>query len=234
MDDAEFVFHETNRERKVIGYGDKHKVRRGGKTVRLGHDYMTPAQLRKMNGEMKVYEMNKPCKYNVFKFWPDDLKKEYLSGLFEKYDVSHKDIAEMLEVSPATVYRITKTLGIASAHTGYHVRSFENEKAWREFLNPAQEKDEEKDTLEAETDAVKVNVTEVVKVHDDTSYANAGKMIVPEQLVFKPSDYWAVSSSISYISGMAFDMPETLRDEIVKHLQIIEQAIKPYSPFEGF
>lgn len=222
MDDAEFVFNETNRERKVIGYGDKHKVRRGGRTVHLGHDHMTPAQLRKMNGECVVYKMNEPVKYNVFKFWPDDLKKEYLSGLFEKYDVSHKDVAEMLEVSPATVYRITKTLGIASAHTGYHVQSFENEKAWREFLNPAQE--------EADTEAK----TEVAKVHDDTNYANAGKMIVPEQLVFKPSDYWAISSSISYISGMAFDMPETLREEIVKHLQIIEQAVKPYSPFEGF
>lgn len=226
MDDAEFVFHETNRERKVIGYGDKHKVRRGGRTVHLGHDHMTPAQLRKMNGEMKVYEMNKPCKYNVFKFWPDDLKKEYLSGLFEKYDVSHKDIAEMLEVSPATVYRITKTLGIASTHTGYHVQSFEMEKAWREFLNPTPEADEEENETEAET--------EVVKVHADTYYATAANMTVPEPLTLKPSDYWAVSSSISYISGMAFDMPETLRDEIVKHLQIIEQAIKPYSPFEGF
>lgn len=226
MDDAEFVFNETNRERKVIGYGDKHKVRRGGRTVHLGHDYMTPAQLRKMNGECVVYKMNEPVKYNVFKFWPDDLKKEYLSGLFEKYDVSHKDIAEMLEVSPATVYRITKTLGIISAHTGYHVRSFEDEKAWREFLNPAQEKDEEEAKTKAET--------EVVKVHDDTSYVNAGNMIVPEPLVLKPSDYWAVSSSISYISGMAFDMPETLREEIVKHLQIIEQAVRPYSPFEGF
>lgn len=215
MDDVEFVFHETNRERKVNGYGDKHKVRGGGRIVRLGHDHMTAAQLKKMNGECKVYNMNRPVKYNVFKFWPDDLKKEYLSGLIERYDVTKKDIAEMLEVSPATVWRAIKALGISSSHDGYHVQSFEKEKSWREFLNSTSEKSETNTTEKNEP---------VIQKEIDT----------PIKSVIYPSDFWAISSSISYISGLVFNMDDDIRGEIIRHLQIIENSVKPYSPLEGF
>ena len=41
MKDAEYLFKQTEIERKKLGYGDRHKKRGGGRYVRLPSDNMT-------------------------------------------------------------------------------------------------------------------------------------------------------------------------------------------------
>lgn len=85
MTDEEFVFHETSRERKRNGVGTFHKKRQGGKYVRLPSDNMSRKEKNKMNGGVKVYNFAKPMSWNEFKMAPDDIKKEYIRTLIDKF-----------------------------------------------------------------------------------------------------------------------------------------------------
>ena len=95
MDDAQYLFRETARERKQIARGAG--ARRCGsksKKCTLGTDRMTAAQIRKQNGECKVYNITKPMSWQQFRLLPKDLQEEYLRNL-AAMGASRKDVIEM-------------------------------------------------------------------------------------------------------------------------------------------
>lgn len=113
MTDEEFLFHETNRERKRNSYGDFHKKRRGGKHVRLPSDNLTKKEKQKMNGDCTTYQLDVPRTMEEFRALPDEIKKEYLNHLHKKYHVSPKVVAEMLGRSYWTLHEEMIRLGIS-------------------------------------------------------------------------------------------------------------------------
>ena len=103
MTDIEYVFNQTNRERKIAGRGDFHKKRGGGRYVRMPSDNMTRKEKSAMNGEVKTYAMGEPIGWREFKQMPRDIQQEYLDGITARFPhVSAVLIAEMLGTQQST------------------------------------------------------------------------------------------------------------------------------------
>lgn len=168
MTDEEKLFHQTASERKRIARGDFNKVRQGGRTVRFPSDSLTERERKAMNGEVKRYDMARPVEWKNFKRWPADLQKTYILGLEERFGVRVPHISIMLGVSDATVYALTKKLGIKHPPTAPTVDT----KAWSDFINGGQEHAEpEAPTVTAEPPVVKEE-SPSVKVESVTGYPN--------------------------------------------------------------
>ena len=100
MNDAEFVFNETNRERKRVGWGANNKVRGGGRVVRMPSDGMSRKEKEAMNGEMKSYDLGKPMAWATFKNSPHDIQQEYLDRIVQRFNnVPQSLVAEMFKLS---------------------------------------------------------------------------------------------------------------------------------------
>lgn len=88
MTDPEYLFRQTEIERKKLGYGDKHKKRGGGKTVRFPSDYLSKKEREAMNGEIKTYKVKDFYNYEEFKALPDDLQLKWVNALLNRYGCS--------------------------------------------------------------------------------------------------------------------------------------------------
>lgn len=131
MRDAEYLFKQTERERKRIGRGDCCKVRQGGRTVRLPSDNLTAKQRKELNGKVMTYDISKPTVWAEFKNWPDNLKCEYIRRLEEKYNVSTREIAEMMGLHPHTLMMKRKEWGCAAGKGKKKLNAI----GWADFLN---------------------------------------------------------------------------------------------------
>lgn len=131
MKDAEYLFRQTEIERKRIGRGDFNKKRQGGKQVRFPSDHLTKKEREAMNGEVVSYQLGKPTDWATLKSWPEEIQKVYLTGLRKTYGVGGKEIGEMLGVAKVTVCHHEKKLGV-SAPIGK--RTSLREEEWNKFL----------------------------------------------------------------------------------------------------
>lgn len=138
MEDAEYLFKQTEIERKRIGRGDFNKKRQGGKTVRFPSDYLTAKERLKMNGELKTFNLTKPTTWESFKQWPVELKCEYIRGLESKYEVSGIQIAEMLGVHYQTFKVNRATWGCPARRGGS--RGYDKV-GWQKFCSGEEELD---------------------------------------------------------------------------------------------
>lgn len=115
MTDEKYTFVQDMREKKGIARSARHRRTHAGKggAVRFPHDHMTRKELRQMNGEEKIYRINTPMGWEDFKAMPDDLKKEYVLGIREKFkNPPDGDIAEMFGVKPQTASPLFRRLSI--------------------------------------------------------------------------------------------------------------------------
>lgn len=105
MTDEKYTFITDVAEKKRIARGAFNKRTHNGKggKVRFPSDYLSNKERNKMNGEIREYRMNSPITYAEFKKYPDDLKKKYIQRLRDMFDVSDKDIAEMMGVNVKTL-----------------------------------------------------------------------------------------------------------------------------------
>ena len=139
-------------QKKRVACGAKHRVR-AKRGCRLPSDSLTAAQKRRLNGEVKTYNMNAPMTWAEFKEMPDDLKVTYLNHLADAYQANQKMIAGMFGVTPVTVHKICRDLGVAAKNA--HIRgsgiAVDRDSRWTEFLNggiPAAEPGVEETTVE--------------------------------------------------------------------------------------
>lgn len=88
MTDPEYLFRQTEIERKKLGYGDKHKKRGGGKTVRFPSDYLSKKERDAMNGEIKTYKQKEFYNWEEFKALPDDLQLKWVNSIINRYGCS--------------------------------------------------------------------------------------------------------------------------------------------------
>lgn len=135
MNDAEYLFQQTSKERKRIGYGDRHKKRQGGRNVSLPSDKLTAAQRRKLNGEEITLKLGEPITWEGFNNLPDELKKEYIAALKQKYSATDQMLGRLFLKSVATVARMRGELGI-DAPKGLRPSPTQRLE-WREFLAKA-------------------------------------------------------------------------------------------------
>lgn len=105
MSDAEYVYRQDLRDKKITSYGAFHK-KRGAKSKKCNFpsDYLTKKEKKKLNSEITTYDMSKFCTYDEFKKLPPDIQVEYLNTLIKKYDITVVTVAkEVFGVSSDTI-----------------------------------------------------------------------------------------------------------------------------------
>lgn len=113
MNDAEYLFKQTEIERKKLGYGDKHKKRQGGRYVRTPSDNLSKKEREALNGEIKTWKEKPFYTWDEFKQLPDDVKLRWVNSILNRYDVGIKSIGEVvLGVSGPTVQMHLKKRGL--------------------------------------------------------------------------------------------------------------------------
>jgi len=154
-------FHAEIAEKKKLTSGSRHK-KNGVKSKKctLPSDHLTPAQIKKLSGEVYTLQLNRPMLWQEFKALPVSLQQEYISHLQKTFDVGLTALATMLHVSPGKFKMHCKTYGIEYETRGgkaSEVKRF----AWREFQGlkaeePAEPEEEEPVEPEAAEEPVKV------------------------------------------------------------------------------
>lgn len=123
-------------QKKRIAAGDRHR-KNGSKSRKCGlpSDHLTPAQIRRMSGPVRTYQMNRPMRWGEFKGMPEDLQKQYLEHLRLEYTATNEMLAHMLSVNVATVQRARDRLGVAAIHPHLtNAEKLERTKKWSAFL----------------------------------------------------------------------------------------------------
>ena len=146
MNDEEYVYRRDVAEKKKAARGSYHKVRGGGKHVRMPSDYLTGKERKSLNGEVKTYSMNKPMEWDEFKKMPDDLQIAYIRGLVVRFRAPRLWIREMFGVSEATMkVWATQHSFVFQSQPGRAL--VKNRPAWDAFINGEElEKEPEPDT----------------------------------------------------------------------------------------
>ena len=105
MTDEEYVFRETERERKRDGRGAFNKKRQGGKTVRFPSDYMTKKEREAMNGEITSWKEKEFYTYEEFKKLPQDVQIRHLNSVMTRFNCGLKTIAEVELAADARTFQ---------------------------------------------------------------------------------------------------------------------------------
>lgn len=115
MNDYEYDFVTDSANKKNIARSARSTRTHCGKrgAVKLPSDYMTKKELKAMNGNVINYKSLKgPMSWEDFKELPDDLKKEYIRSIRDRFGAPDKSIAEMLGVSGGRFGLYVRDLGL--------------------------------------------------------------------------------------------------------------------------
>ena len=163
----------ADRKRTARGAFNKrtHNGKRGG--VKFPSDYLSKKEKNKLNGEIKVYKMNEPITYAEFKEYPDDLKKQYVNNLREKFDVSDTAIAEMMGINKRTLNRLLNIIDASGGRRGSRKADYEGFEKWKNAHDVscssvfAEDSDEyaklDKEILEEDRDSRESNYKDILE-----------------------------------------------------------------------
>lgn len=136
MNDAAYLFKQTNRERSVTARGARHK-RNGSRSKKctLPSDNLTPAQKKGLNGTVETYSMNAPHTLEELKLWPEDLRHEYMEKILATYRPKNQDLARMLGCPNTSVPRLLPDKFKIFRDRGWRpTNAPERHAAWNQFL----------------------------------------------------------------------------------------------------
>lgn len=158
----------ADRKRTARGAFNKrtHNGKRGG--VKFPSDYLSKKEKSKMNGKIKVYKMNEPITYAEFKEYPDDLKKQYVNNLREKFDVSDTAIAEMMGINKRTLNRLLNIIHASGGRRGSRKADREGFEKWKNAHNVSHTSTDEyakldKEILEEDRDRRESNYRDIIE-----------------------------------------------------------------------
>lgn len=114
MNDAEYLFKQTEKERKRVGRGAFHKKGRGGKIVSLPSDHLTKKERDAMNGEVVTFKEKPFYTWEELKSLPDDIQLRWCNSLINRYGCSTASISTVvLNKSPRHLYLYFARKGLA-------------------------------------------------------------------------------------------------------------------------
>lgn len=136
MNDIENLLKEEIKDKKQAGSGYRYKKNgRKSKKCSLPSDHLSKKEIEKMNGECKVYNINKPMTYKEFCAMPVDIQIMYLENLRDKYGASLLDIANMMGCKYTTLTEHKRiTLNEKPAFISYNSSRLDIE-PWNRFVN---------------------------------------------------------------------------------------------------
>ena len=134
--------------------------RKGGsksKKCTLPSDYLTPKQLRELNGKVNTYYMNKPMDWKTFKSASQQIQVEYIDHLVSEYSIGKAGIAKMFGVSRTLVDQYFKSLPLKSQFKRGSHQTPEQKALWAAFVSGV-------DVVAADAQDAPEVVVEVAKV----------------------------------------------------------------------
>lgn len=172
MRDAEFVFHQDVNDKKKTGRGAYHRVRGGGRYVKMPSDSLSRKEKEALNSEVITYELNKPMVWKEYKAMPKAIQKEYCEGLMRKFNVGPMAMSKMFGVTDGAVTRELKMLDIKVK--GKHVPNEE----WGAFLAGTTENAKEEPIEEEPPEEKPVYVAHMLSVEkkEYPAYPTSGTM----------------------------------------------------------
>lgn len=119
MTDEEFVFRRDVHDKKVTARSAFHK-KNGSKSKKcsLPSDYMTKKERLAMNGDVTTINFNTRYDWKVFKKFSEDLQKEYILNIRERYSIGIPYFAKLFGVCDTTVFDHFKKIGMPPAEKG--------------------------------------------------------------------------------------------------------------------
>lgn len=104
MTDEKFVFIEDLRDRKSVSRGSLHK-KRGSKSKKctLPSDFLTPAQKRKMNGEVNMYKIGQPISWQEFKSYPQEMRQKWVDTFYDQFGCATGGMSLVFGLKPASI-----------------------------------------------------------------------------------------------------------------------------------
>lgn len=135
MTDAAYCLRETERERKSLARMSRYK-KSGSRTnyVHLPQTYMSEKEWKKMNSAIESYKLDEIKSRAEFRKLPDDIKREYILHLVQKYGARQKDIAETLDYSVNGFWSLSRQL--FGNKSPFQKGQLNPTKAWLNFINP--------------------------------------------------------------------------------------------------
>ena len=193
MKDETYVFIHDVKEKCSAARSARNRRTHTGKggRVRLPSDNLTKKELEAMNGEMKSYKLNSPITWEEFKAMPDDIKKIYLLGIHNKWNVPYSEIAKMMGSYQQKLAKVTKQLGITSSNHSWTKWDKEGFYAWVNGITlPAAEEEIPAEESPVEEIAVEeVPVVEEIPVEEIAEEAD-------DEVVTLPFDFTPISEQI--------------------------------------
>lgn len=99
MDDEKYTFFEDVKEKAITARSAKKRASRGGCIF----PRRTAKELQKMNGPTHTINLKKAIPYADFKVLPEDLQKEYIKNIIDRYHVGPSAIAELMGANAKAV-----------------------------------------------------------------------------------------------------------------------------------
>lgn len=126
-------------EKRSVARSAKYKIN-GCKSRKctLATDYMTPSQIKKMNGETVSYNINRPMTLQEFKKIPPEAGREYIVRLAHLYACNYTSLANMFGCGRSTCQRLLSSDPYNIVFTVGHSMSGQKKALWETFLNSAQ------------------------------------------------------------------------------------------------
>lgn len=113
----EFDYEVYQRKRIARGAAAKKNGSKSKKCT-MPSDYLTAAQKKKLNGDVKTMNIKKAITKEEFERYPDDIKKLYILTVREMFGASNGEIADMLGYERTKISRLTIRLGIENPPRG--------------------------------------------------------------------------------------------------------------------
>lgn len=103
-------FYEEQKERNSTARSSRQRLG-GAKKYMLPSDRLSASELKKMNGEIVVYEMKVPISWEKFKGYPKDMQREYLQWFVDEFTATQGMMARIFGRNPGYVGTTLKKMG---------------------------------------------------------------------------------------------------------------------------
>lgn len=138
MTDEAYTFVKDIRDKKSVA-ASAFRRNPGHRGCKLPYEAIPYAERRKLNGEVKTMNIDRPMKWDEFKALPDDIKVKYITRLRELYHANYKDIAEMLGTGHKYLNQIANGLGIdcygQDGKVSRNRMTWQQRESWKAFCN---------------------------------------------------------------------------------------------------
>ena len=98
--------------------------------VRLPSDEMSMEEIRATSSAVKTYNLNKPMDWATFKELPEDLLKEYLNKIRQRFHPTDANIADMLGVSRGSLSTLLTKYKLNAVYDQKAIRDLDGWNAW--------------------------------------------------------------------------------------------------------